>query len=427
MVARRLTTILSADAAGYSRMMGEDEAATLSLLKDYRATFEGFIVRHRGRVVSWAGDGLLAEFQSVIEAVQCAAEVQRELGARNAARGDGQQMHFRIGITLGDVMVEGDDIFGEGVNIAARLQTLAPPGGILISGPVYEQVRNKLSFAYESLGAQQVKNIAEAISVYAVDAGGGPSPARQPGGAAVAATAVRDAPGRPVYASAVRRAGALVLDYLIAALIALPPAIAFERAFDDAIALELPFVSFNETVREVQPKVVEEPVPGLTITREVRVVEVNVLGLARHVYTDTAIDVDVADDRKDGMRLRDLDHIIERTIDSLGRSGRQMIDPATGAAIDPPQLWFAVLVLLVIGLGLGPASPLRASPGKRLFGLMVLREDGSRVGPVRALGRTLLMVLSALPLGFGYLMAFWTKRKQTLHDSIADTVVVRRP
>ena len=151
---RKLTTIFCADVSGYSRMMGADEARTLATLKEYREAIEGFIARHHGRVVSWSGDGLLAEFASVVEAVQCAAEVQRELKARNASRDEHLRMTFRIGINLGDVMADGDDIFGEGVNIAARLQQMAVPGGILVSSPVYEQVRGKLTMGFAALGNQ---------------------------------------------------------------------------------------------------------------------------------------------------------------------------------------------------------------------------------------------------------------------------------
>ena len=167
-VHRKLTTILCADVVGYSRMMEADEVATLETLKAYREAMAGFIARHDGRVVSTSGDGLLAEFASVVEAVQCAAEVQRELSARNAALGGERRMDFRIGVNLGDVIVEGDDLYGEGVNIAARLQGLAEPGGIDISGTVYDQVRNKLTLGYEFMGARTVKNISEQVPVYRV-------------------------------------------------------------------------------------------------------------------------------------------------------------------------------------------------------------------------------------------------------------------
>ena len=171
---RKLTTIVSADVAGYSRLMDGDEVATVQTLKAYRDTIEGFVERHAGRLVSTAGDGLLAEFDSVVEAVQCAAEVQRELGARNEHVAEERRMAFRIGINLGDVIVEDGDIYGEGVNVAARLQGLAEPGGICISGTVFDQVRNKLTLGYDFLGAQAVKNIADPVPTYRVLLGGEP-------------------------------------------------------------------------------------------------------------------------------------------------------------------------------------------------------------------------------------------------------------
>ena len=154
--------------------MDGDEVATVQTLKAYRDTIEGFVERHAGRLVSTAGDGLLAEFDSVVEAVQCAAEVQRELGARNEHVAEERRMAFRIGINLGDVIVEDGDIYGEGVNVAARLQGLAEPSGICISGTVFDQVRNKLTLGYDFLGAQAVKNIADPVPTYRVLLGGEP-------------------------------------------------------------------------------------------------------------------------------------------------------------------------------------------------------------------------------------------------------------
>ena len=167
-VQRKLTTVMSADVVGYSRLMDVDEIDTLERLKAYRQAMTGFIESHRGRVVNTAGDSLLAEFDSVVEAVQCAAEIQRELGARNVDLDENRQMLFRIGINLGDVIIEGDDIYGEGVNIAARLQGLAEPGGIFISGSTYDQVRNKLTLGYDFIGEQPVKNISEEVPIYRV-------------------------------------------------------------------------------------------------------------------------------------------------------------------------------------------------------------------------------------------------------------------
>src|SRR5215475_11384378 len=168
---RKLTTIFSADVQGYSRLMQTDEERTLTTLKQYRDAMGRLIVSHGGRVVNTWGDGLLAEFPSVVEAVRAAIDVQNELAARNAGRSTATRMVFRIGINLGDVIVEGDDIYGDGVNVAARLQTQAEPGGIVISNTVYDQVRNKVTVSFEFLGNLSVKNIAEDVPSYAVKVG----------------------------------------------------------------------------------------------------------------------------------------------------------------------------------------------------------------------------------------------------------------
>ncbi|WP_395644691.1 adenylate/guanylate cyclase domain-containing protein [Terricaulis sp.] len=174
-VQRKLTTILAADAASYSAVMEADEVGTLAALRAARAVFQQFIERHHGRIANTAGDGLIAEFPSVVEAVQCAIEVQRELGEE--AKSD---LRFRIGIHLGDVMIDGDDLLGEGVNLAARLQSMADPGGILISQQVYDQVQKKLSVGFSYLGEKRPKNYAESVAVYSVGGGeDGAKPARE--------------------------------------------------------------------------------------------------------------------------------------------------------------------------------------------------------------------------------------------------------
>lgn len=165
---RKLTTILSADAVGYSRLMGQDETGTFATLKAYRELTGERIAHHRGRVVNTAGDSILAEFPSVVKAVECAVEIQRMLAERNAALAKDKQMWFRIGVNLGDVMVDNDDLFGDGVNVAARLQALADPGGILISGTVFDHVKDKLSVSFDALGAKAVKNISAHVPVYRV-------------------------------------------------------------------------------------------------------------------------------------------------------------------------------------------------------------------------------------------------------------------
>src|SRR5262249_36942035 len=165
---RKLAAILSADVKGYSRLMGEDEEATIRTLTAYRQLMATLIVQHRGRVVDSPGDNLLAEFASVVDAVRRAIEIQRELGVRNAGLPPERRMEFRIGINVGDVVVEGERLYGDGVNIAARLESLAEGGGICLSGTVYDQVENKLAVRYEYLGEQTVKNIAKPVRVYRV-------------------------------------------------------------------------------------------------------------------------------------------------------------------------------------------------------------------------------------------------------------------
>lgn len=172
-VKRRLTTVLCADVHGYSRLMEADEAGTLAKLRRYRAAIAGLVERHDGRIVNTWGDAVIAEFASVVEAVQCAIEIQQEVSSQEPDPSDPHRMRFRIGINLGDVMVDGSDIYGDGVNIAARLQELAEPGGVVISSPVYDQVHNKLPVGFDCLGQQQMKNVAPVISYRVAMAGGG--------------------------------------------------------------------------------------------------------------------------------------------------------------------------------------------------------------------------------------------------------------
>jgi adenylate cyclase len=165
-VKRKLTAILSADVKGYSRLMGEDEEWTLRTLNAYKEVMRSLIQQHRGRVVATPGDNLLAEFASVVDAVQCGVEVQQVLRAKNAMLPENRRMEFRIGINLGDVIEEGDSIYGDGVNIAARLEGLAEAGGICISESAYQQIENKLPLRYDYLGEHQVKNIAKPVRAY---------------------------------------------------------------------------------------------------------------------------------------------------------------------------------------------------------------------------------------------------------------------
>ncbi len=159
---RKLVAILAADVEGYSRLMGIDEEGTLAILSAHRTITDALFAQHGGRICGTVGDSVLAEFASVFAAVQCAVEIQRELAETNRTLSEERRMWFRIGINVGDVMVKDGDIFGDGVNIAARLEGLAEPGGICISRGVHDHIRRKLPYGFEDLGEQSVKNIAAA-------------------------------------------------------------------------------------------------------------------------------------------------------------------------------------------------------------------------------------------------------------------------
>jgi len=168
-VERRLTAILAADVAGYSRLVGEDEEGTLAQLKGHRrALVDPQIAKHRGRIVKTTGDGMLAEFASVVDALRCAVEIQRGMAERNSALAPARRIEFRIGINVGDIVAEGDDIFGDGVNVAARLEGVSQPGGICVSARVQEDAEGKLDVAFEDMGEQHLKNIARPVHAFRV-------------------------------------------------------------------------------------------------------------------------------------------------------------------------------------------------------------------------------------------------------------------
>jgi len=169
-MARRLAAILAADVVGYSRLIGADEVGTLERLKSLRKDLvRPSITAHNGRIVKLMGDDLLAEFRSVVEAVQCAVDIQEKMMGRDADQPDEQRIKLRIGVNLGDVIVDGSDIYGDGVNAAARLETLAEPGGICVSGTVFDHVRGKLDLDFADLGEQRVKNIERPVQVYRIN------------------------------------------------------------------------------------------------------------------------------------------------------------------------------------------------------------------------------------------------------------------
>ena len=188
-VDRRLAAILAADVAGYSRLMGVDEEGTLARLKAHRrALVDPMLAEHHGRIVKTTGDGMLVEFASVVDAVRCAVEIQRGMVDRNADVAQDQCIEFRVGINVGDIIIDGGDIFGDGVNIAARLEALAEPGEIWVSRVVRDQVRDKLAFAFDDMGEREVKNIARPIETHRI---------RYDGEAPASATTTRKMPGSP--------------------------------------------------------------------------------------------------------------------------------------------------------------------------------------------------------------------------------------
>jgi class 3 adenylate cyclase len=180
LIKRKLAAILAADAVGYSRLMGANEEKTLKILALHRSVIDGIIEFHEGRIVNTAGDSVLAEFASPVEAVRCAVEIQDALKTRNESLPEDQRMQFRVGVNLGDVMVKGDDLLGDGVNIAARLESIAEPGGICVSSSVYDQIAGKLDLGFVDIGTQSLKNIPRPIQVYRIARDGGRRVAEQP-------------------------------------------------------------------------------------------------------------------------------------------------------------------------------------------------------------------------------------------------------
>lgn len=177
---RKLVTILSADVAGFSALMAEDEEQTLRIFREHSRIFGSLVALHRGRIFNTAGDAILAEFTSAVEAVRCATEIQAALRTRNDQLPSNRQVQFRIGVNLGDVMVQNNDLLGDGVNVAARLQAAAEAGGICVSGSVYDQIRNKLSLTFASLGERSFKNIPQPVRTFSITGtdshGASPSP-----------------------------------------------------------------------------------------------------------------------------------------------------------------------------------------------------------------------------------------------------------
>lgn len=429
-VRRKLTTIFCADVVGYSRMMGIDETGTLKRLKECRELIAAFIDRHRGRVVSWSGDAVLADFASVVEAVQCAVEIQRDLKARNDGKAEGERMEFRIGINLGDVMIEDHDIFGEGVNIAARLQSLAAPGGILISGSVHDQVKNKLSLGFNFMGHQTVKNIADQVPVFGIMHDGLPALAAAAGAGSLAppsiggtASAAPDV--RTVYASLVNRIGAGLIDAIAITIFSIAVGVVVVAEFGDVIEIDDPIIPIatERTIQSDLPST-EIAAGGLVVkTTQRSTVERSFFGIATQTVRRTHVELSIDPSAATSKRASDANDIAQ--LEARAQNGDVLIDPASGAELTRPRLTVLTIFAYFLLMTLSEGMLLRGSSlGKSLFGLRVRGAAGEPVTLTRAFVRNIAKLLSVGTLLIGLLMVLWTRRRQALHDMFADCVVV---
>ena len=406
-VKRKLTTIFCADVVGYSRLMGADEHGTLKRLKECRELMQAFIERHHGRVVSWSGDAVLADFSSVVESVQCAVEIQRELKAQNDNVPESQRMKFRIGINLGDVMLDEHDIFGEGVNIAARLQGLATPGGILISGSVHDQVKNKLALGFSFMGHQQVKNISDQVPVFVVAHDAAPSlPIGAGFGEASAAKAGAKAP-----ALLPLRFAATVIDAIVACVALFALIVALDGPIGPIVAIDAPFtlLASERVVSTDMPSI--EVSGGVERTSTRSIVERSYFGVLRQTFRR----VDVEEKRQETGRAGVKAVSRSSTETPLDRQRRSDL-PRPPFSISAAVLFFFIAILCE-GLVLRGASV-----GKLMMGLRVSATSGESVDLGRAAIRNLAKIASVATV-IGVAMALWSKRGQMLHDQLAGCYV----
>lgn len=398
---------MAADIAGYSRLMGDDEAATLEVLRAHRATVGRGVTQHGGRIVSWSGDGFIADFGSCVEAVRAGIAIQNELRAANEALPHERRMPFRIGINLGDVFVEGEDLLGEGVNIAARVQTLCDPGGVYISGTVFDQVRTKLGTEFVYLGERQVKNIVDPVAIYAVAFEGAPAAKGAKAGRSRAAFLVDDI--KP--AGAGRRALAGAIDLIVAAIIVYLVAAPVELVFNDAVEVDTPFFNLaQERVISQKESALTKVDTGNIVTVE-KIIERSVMGLNKHYYRETERQFRKADG---GEAYTKID----------GSVHREMVNEKTREPIQRPKAMQFFLLAYLLYLSILEGRPRGAGLGKRAMGIAVRDEEGKPLTFGRSFGRNLAKIASALTIGFGFLMALWTKKRQALHDQLSDCRVV---
>lgn len=320
-VQRKLTAIFCTDVAGYSRLMGDDPEGTLKTLTEYREVFSSKITEYKGRIVNAPGDSILAEFNSVLDALSSAVEIQRELAERNQGLSDTRRMDFRIGVNLGDVLVKDGAIYGDGVNMAARLESLADPGGICISGSVYEQVKARLPLHYEFIGEQKVKNIAEPVKAYKV--------LSQPG--AAAHRAVRAARGAMTRT---RRNWAMILA-LILILAAGGGYLAWQESRQDRSVQEIKIpphsiavMAFDNLSGDPEQEYFSDAISENLLTNFSRYKELTVIARnSSFAYKGKAMDV-----RQIGRELG-VRHILEGSVQRSGEQLRinvQLIDTESG-------------------------------------------------------------------------------------------------
>jgi class 3 adenylate cyclase len=406
-VKRKLTTIFCADVVGYSRLMGADEHGTLRRLKECRELMQAFIERHHGRVVSWSGDAVLADFSSVVESVQCAVEIQRELKAQNDNVPESQRMKFRIGINLGDVMLDEHDIFGEGVNIAARLQGLATPGGILISGSVHDQVKNKLALGFSFMGHQQVKNISDQVPVFVVAHDAAPSlPIGAGFGDAGAGRASAKAP-----ALLPLRFAATVVDAVVACVVLFALAVVLEGPLGPVVAIDAPFtlLATERVVSTDMPSI--EVSGGVERTATRSIVERTYFGFMRQTFRR----VDVEEKRQEAGRTG---------IKAVSRSSTEtLLDGQRRNEFQRPPFSISAGIFFFFMMTVCEGLLLRgASVGKVVMGLRVSGTNGESVDLGRAAIRNLAKIASVATV-VGMVMALWSKRRQMLHDQLAGCYV----
>jgi len=419
-VKRKLAAILSADVKGYSRLMGEDEEGTIRTLNVYKGVITGFIQKHQGRVVGTAGDSMLAEFASVVDAVRCAVGIQEELKDRNKELSEDRRMEFRIGVNLGDVVEDGDTIYGDGVNIAARLESLAEAGGICISGTAYDQVENKLSLGCEYLGEQAVKNIAKPVRVYKV--------LTEPGAVVRMAAEKKVKPRkwqRPVMALVIVLilvAGALAIWRLYLRPthppreVASKEKMAFPLPDKPSIAV-LPFVNMSGDAKQeyFSDGLTEEIITALSKTPKLFVIARN----SSSVYKGKAVDVQQVS-RELGVK-----YVLEGSVRRSGNQLRitaQLIDATTGSHLwaerydrelkdifaTQDEITMKILTSLQVSLTEGEAARMQAKGTNNLDAYLLFLQGWGEAGRMNKDGNFLgrQMAEKAIALDPKYALAY---------------------